>query len=112
MGESNPCVFVIEYCDGFRAFLLGMGSYKVPRNIDDGQICECNPCATRLHGLSLVWLIMFTDGDWGYAARVDGEVTACEFFLQNTGACPTNSGSGELHHPYSCSTRVYVSVVA
>ena len=47
MEESDPCVFVIEYCDGFRAFLLGMGSYKVPRNIDDGQICESNPCATR-----------------------------------------------------------------
>ena len=40
LGESDPCVFVIEYCDGFRAFLLGMGSYKVPRNVDDGQICE------------------------------------------------------------------------
>ena len=64
LGESDPCVFVIEYCDGFRAFLLGMGSYSVPRNIDDGQIY----------------------GDWGYAARVDDEVVACEFFLQNTGA--------------------------
>ena len=47
MEESDPCVFIIEYCDGFRAFLLGMGSYKVPRNIDDGQICESNLCATR-----------------------------------------------------------------
>jgi hypothetical protein len=64
LGESDPCIFVIEYCDGFRAFLLGMGSYSVPRNIDDGQIY----------------------GDWGYAARVDDEVVGCEFFLQNTGA--------------------------
>lgn len=40
LGDTDPCVFVIEYCDGFRAFLLGMGSYSVPRNIDDGQICE------------------------------------------------------------------------
>ena len=24
-------------------------------------------------------------GDWGYAARVGGEVVGCEFFLQNTG---------------------------
>lgn len=41
--DADPCVFVIEYCDGFRAFLLGMGNYSVPRNVDDGQICEY-PC--------------------------------------------------------------------
>eukprot|EP01052_Picozoa_sp_SAG31_P032088 SAG31_NODE_3479_length_4224_cov_31.581091_1_plen_494_part_00 len=63
ISDSDPCVFVIEYCDGFRAFVLGLGSYKVPRSQDDGQIY----------------------GDWGYAALVNGKIEACEFFLQNTG---------------------------
>ena len=39
LADSDPCVFVIEYCDGFKANLLGLGSWSVPRNIDDGQ-CE------------------------------------------------------------------------
>eukprot|EP01043_Picozoa_sp_COSAG02_P062819 COSAG02_NODE_8761_length_2453_cov_1.677995_2_plen_68_part_00 len=50
LGDADPCVFVIEYCDGFRAFLLGMGSYSVPRNTDDGQICECPCLADANHG--------------------------------------------------------------
>jgi hypothetical protein len=63
-GDGGPCVFLIEYCDGFTATMLGMGAWMVPRTVDDGEIY----------------------GDWGYAARVGGKVEACEFFLQNTGA--------------------------
>ena len=48
LADSDPCVFVIEYCDGFRAFLLGMGNYSVPRNIDDGQICESYSYLTQV----------------------------------------------------------------
>jgi hypothetical protein len=63
-GDGGPCVFLIEYCDGFRATMFGMGTWSVPREADDGEIY----------------------GDWGYAARLGSKIEACEFFLQNTGA--------------------------
>ena len=43
LADSDPCVFVIEYCDGFKANLLGLGSWSVPRNIDDGQCAATQP---------------------------------------------------------------------
>lgn len=30
-GDGGPSVFLIEYCDGFTATMLGMGSWMVPR---------------------------------------------------------------------------------
>ena len=46
LADADPCVFLIEHSDGFVSVVLGMGSYRVPRSQDDGQIY----------------------GDWGYAA--------------------------------------------
>ena len=43
LADTDPCVFVIEYCDGFKANFLGLGSWSVPRNIDDGQCAATQP---------------------------------------------------------------------
>ena len=47
LADTDPCVFVIEYCDGFKANFLGLGSWSVPRNIDDGQ-CAASPPSPRV----------------------------------------------------------------
>ena len=47
LADTDPCVFVIEYCDGFKANFLGLGSWSVPRNIDDGQ-CAASPPSSRI----------------------------------------------------------------
>ena len=37
-GDGGASVFLIEYVDGFKATMLGMGSWMVPRLVDDGEI--------------------------------------------------------------------------